>query len=202
MSGKRQRGTCFGTAISAAVLLFAGCSDDTPNEFDRRSLSPMATSAVTETGHLATPIPSSSVVSPVLSAAAPTPLQEAALDAYRQMWAAMLTAAESSDPDAPGLASYATGEALAKLRYSLTADQQHGLVSKGQLRITPEVAAIVGTTAKINDCADDSEWLRYNRDGSLKAGPPGGRRQVAATATIVDGRWKVAELRIDGVGTC
>ncbi|WTW93460.1 hypothetical protein OG216_08770 [Streptomycetaceae bacterium NBC_01309] len=124
------------------------------------------------------------------------------MDAYRQMWAAMLTAAESSDPDAPGLASYATGEALAKLRYSLTADQQHGLVSKGQLRISPEVADLVGTTAKITDCADDSEWLRYNRDGSLKQGPPGGRRQVAATATIVDGRWKVAELRIDGVGTC
>lgn len=189
-----------GVRLLAIVTLVASaaCSTDTSSE-DAASPPPMSAAAP---GAATSVPPAPSEASVTAQPPPPTSPGEAALDAYRQMWAAMLTAAQSSDPDAPDLSQYATGEALAKLRYSLTADQQHGLVSKGQLRIAPEVADLAGTTAKITDCADDSEWLRYNRDGSPKQGPPGGRHKVAATATVVDGRWKVSELRVDGVGTC
>ncbi|MCF2531157.1 hypothetical protein [Yinghuangia soli] len=122
--------------------------------------------------------------------------------AYRQMWAAMLTAALTSDPTFADLERFAAGEALAKLRYSLTVDQQNGLTTKGPLHISAQATLTSGTTATINDCLDDTQWLKYKADGSLKDNIPGSKHHAEAVATLADGLWKITQLRVDGAGTC
>ncbi|HSA48614.1 MAG TPA: hypothetical protein VLH10_00680 [Yinghuangia sp.] len=124
------------------------------------------------------------------------------MNAYRQMWAVMVQAAVTPDPANPALAQYAAGTALQKLQYSLTVDRENGFTSKGTLHFAPRVTSASDSLAQIADCTDDSQWLKYNADGTLKGNTPGGKRQVAATVARLDGTWKVTELHVDGVGTC
>lgn len=124
------------------------------------------------------------------------------MNAYRWMWSAFLTAGLTSDPEAPELARYATGQALAGLKLSLESDRRYGFTTKGPLHIDAQVASVSATAVKISDCVDDSESLKYKPDGSLKDNVPGGRRKTEATVILVDATWKVSDLRLDGLGTC
>ncbi|UGQ13584.1 hypothetical protein LO772_08250 [Yinghuangia sp. ASG 101] len=126
------------------------------------------------------------------------------MEAYKQMMAAMVQASATSDPGFPLLTKYATGEALVSLRYTLTVNRQNGLVAKGPMRMAPELVSVSpdGRTAKIKDCLDDTEWLRYQADGTPQDGLPGGRRSTDADVVLVDGAWKVSVLRVSVTGTC
>lgn len=184
------------------MLGLAGCS----------SAKPSRSSTVTPT--IAMSLPAIPPVPAATTTAAPSPApvlptqgssgsgSDAALDAYRQMWAAMVQAAAVSDPEFPLLSRFAAGEALEKLRYSLASDRQNGFVTKGPLHISPRIASESGTVIVISDCLDDTRALKYRADGSLKDNVPGGRHRVDASVRLIDGVWKVAGFRVEVSGTC
>lgn len=195
-----------GLLLVTTLACSTGCeSDSSPENHNAASGSRPVIPPVSPAG--SSPASSDSAMSPsgaTSGSSRPSSAADAALNSYRQMMAAMVQAAATSDPNFPLLAKYATGEALVSLRYSLNADRQSGLVTKGPMHMAPQVTSVSsdGRTAKITDCLDDSQWLKYKSDGSRKDDVAGGRRRTAAEATQVDGDWKVAVLRVDGTGTC
>lgn len=153
----------------------------------------------------ALPSASTSTASPSVSSSSsgvPSNPADAALYSYRQMWAVMVQASVTPDPENPRLAEFATGNALRDLKLSLLVDQRNGWTSKGTLHFAPRVVSASGTEAQVEDCADDSEWLKYNVGGNLTAPAPGGKRHVEAKVTRVGEAWKVSELSVHEIGTC
>ncbi len=129
-----------------------------------------------------------------------------ALAAYTGMWAAMVKAAETSNPDEPKLRQYATGDALALLVGSLVTDRSRGVVTKGHPVLNPSVTALTPesapTEASIVDCGDSTNWLKYKSNGELADNTPGGRRRITATVKAGDGGWKVTSTTVGGLGSC
>ncbi|WTW98233.1 hypothetical protein OG216_35020 [Streptomycetaceae bacterium NBC_01309] len=195
--GQRSRLILLLAALAATIV--ACTSDGKPS--GARPSPPQ--SNLTDSSQVAgpdSPTRPSSLIAP--SATASSATETAALDAYRKMWAAMVQAAVDPDPANPELAKFATGTALQKLQYSLAVDRENGFTSKGTLHFAPQVTSVGSSSVKIFDCTDDSSWLKYKPDGTLKGDAPGGKRRTEATLTPVDATWKVSDLRVDGVGTC
>lgn len=191
--------------LSAALVCLTAC--DSGSRSAKPTASPSGPVEVTASVSSAGPLPaaSPSTASPQSPASGvPSSPADAALDIYRQMMAAMVQASAISDPDFPLLAKYATGEALVSLRYTLTVNRQNGLVAKGPMRMAPQVVSVSpdGTLAKLKDCLDDTQWLRYKADGTLFSDIPGGRRTTDAEVSRADGTWKVSVLRVGATGTC
>lgn len=126
--------------------------------------------------------------------------------AYRDMWADLVTAAETSDFQSPLLAQHATGGALKLLVQGLARDQLHDIVTRGvtahHQAVTSLSPASDPTRATVTDCFDDTRRVEYTTDGKRAKNTPGGRRSTTAELVKVHGTWKVSELTIAATGTC
>jgi hypothetical protein len=144
------------------------------------------------------PIPDTTTTAP------PTVPTQPALDAYRHMWDAFVSAATTADPDAPSLRRYATGVALARIVAALYLDREQNQVILGNITSTPTADAEHSTTTDVHitDCIDTSLWLIYRTSGGLVDNRPGGPRSTSATVTYLDDHWAVSTLDIAEVGTC
>lgn len=147
--------------------------------------------------------PASSATGTVGPSPADLPRQDA-LDAYRGMWDAVVSAARTADPDAPALRRYASGDALARIVKALFLQREQAQVILGTVETAPTVDTEQSTTTDIhiNDCVDTSLWLVYREAGGLVDDTPGGTHATSATVTDSDGQWMVSTLDVGGVGTC
>ncbi|MGC9667450.1 hypothetical protein ACNTMW_12945, partial [Planosporangium sp. 12N6] len=172
--------------VAGIVLLGAGCqsgkSGDTPTK------TPSAASSATPS------------LGPSAAAA------RDALTAYRGMWNAFVEAAKTSDPDAPDLGKYASGQALRLIASGLYADRSQGKVTKGDVVLNPKVTdakpAQAPTEVTVLDCVDSTKWLEYKASGELWDDKPGGKHRTTATVKLSDGTWKVSSFILEESGTC
>lgn len=134
--------------------------------------------------------------------------RDAAISAYRAMWADFASAGTTSDWRSSMLSRHATGSALDKLTRSLRADSEKGLVTKGSPALKPAVSTVDPESGPakitITDCGDSTSWLKYRKDNGLLADDvPGGRRLIkAAVEKQPDGTWKVSDYGVHQVGSC
>jgi hypothetical protein len=130
----------------------------------------------------------------------------AVLSAYREMWADLVIAADTSDYQSPLLPEHATGDALTLLVQGLARDQLHDIVTRGVTLHHPVVTSLSPATdpdrATVGDCFDDSKWIEYTTSGKRAENAPGGRRRTTADLTKVGGTWKVSELTVNATGSC
>jgi len=125
-----------------------------------------------------------------------------AVSAYRGMWAALVEAARTSDPDAPALRMYAAGDALKLVVGGLVSNREQGKVIKGEVALAPTVSVTTPTEAAVTDCVDSTGWLEYKTSGELWDDRPGGRHRTSATVQVIDSVWKVSAFTLEGSGTC
>lgn len=131
---------------------------------------------------------------------------DGAVTTYRAMWRDLEVAGLTADPASPRLSDHATGSALRLLKFGLSKYRRDGEIIKGAVVLSPQVNSAASsaspTLVKIFDCADDSHWLVYKRDGTLKDDIPGGRYETKATVQRFGDKWKVAGLTMGEVGSC
>ncbi len=142
-----------------------------------------------------------------LTAARTTQAKDEAMTAYLGMWRDMMAAGLTSDWKSERLSVHATGDALLVISKSLYTDHLNGVVTKGSPRNAPTVESVDSsanpTTVMINDCGDDSSWLKYKKDGSLVDDAPGGRSLIRAEVKRSrDGQWRVTRFAMQAVGSC
>ncbi|WP_253838651.1 hypothetical protein [Actinokineospora globicatena] len=134
--------------------------------------------------------------------------KEAALAAYRGMWADFVEAGHTSDWQSVKLGVHATGVALTNLSRGLYADHYNGLVTRGEPVLNPTVSSVEPATEPkkiiVSDCGDSTNWLKYRADtGELADEEPGGRRAINAIAEKQsDGSWKISDYGVHELGTC
>lgn len=149
-----------------------------------------------------------SSVAPAPSPSTADAAKEAALVAYRGMWADFVTAGVTSDWKSARLADHATGVALTNLSRGLYADQRNGLVTKGQPKLAPSVSSVEPAENPVKivvtDCGDSSEWLKSRlSDGAPTGDSPGGRQLIdAVVEKQSDGNWKVSDFGVQAPGSC
>lgn len=131
-----------------------------------------------------------------------TGTEDAAVAAYRGMWAAFAEAAKTSDPDAPDIRRYASGNALKLIVGGLVTNRSQGKVVKGDLVLNPKATVVSPTEETILDCVDATRWLEYRANGELWDDKPGGKHRTTATVENVGGTWKVSTFNLEGTGTC
>jgi hypothetical protein len=148
--------------------------------------------------------PGSSAASPPHASPAAVAGQEA-LSAYLALWDGYVVAARTADADSPLLARHASGAALKQLVDGLERMSRLGIVVKGEpthdARVTTLVPQNQPTQAKVVDCSAAENWITYTRSGA-RTGDRAGRHHIEALVVMADGSWKVAELAVQGVGTC
>ncbi|OLT26895.1 hypothetical protein BJF83_20045 [Nocardiopsis sp. CNR-923] len=136
---------------------------------------------------------------PTLTApASPSPMvEEAALDAYRGMWAVVVEGSHEGAVGHPDLDEYTSGQAL-----ELTTAMLHGAVATGEPEMAPDVVDSDLTespaTVTVEDCIDDSAWSVEVENGGTEGGP----RLVTATVVADNGRWRVDDLWLEDYGSC
>lgn len=133
--------------------------------------------------------------------------EDAALDAYRGMWAAYAKAGLTANPDEPDLSRFASDGALKTLRNGLATYRSKKQVLKGEYVLNPQAAEVALTsspaTVTVTDCIDDSNFLVYNLSGEPINDVPGGRQSARATVTnLAAGSWKVTSFGVQDVGSC
>jgi len=125
---------------------------------------------------------------------------------YRDMWADLVIAAETSNFQSPLLAQHATGTALTLLVQGLARDQLHNIVTRGVTVHHPVVSSLAPagdpTRATVTDCFDNTRWIEYTTSGQRAKNAPGGRRRTTAALTKIAGTWKVTDLTVGAAGTC
>lgn len=152
--------------------------------------------------------PSSRVSTPALSAPSPdarTVALDGAVLAYRGMWQAYVQAAETADPTHPALKKYATGTALQVLTQAVSGLRANGQVAKGQPTLHPRVLRSTGdplSSVEIQDCADSTTSLIYDKKSGKLDDTPGGRRAIGATVIDTIDGWKVSLFGVREVGSC
>ncbi len=134
-------------------------------------------------------------------------VDEAALAAYRGMWQAYAKAGLTANPDEPGLARHATGQALSTLKTGLAKLRKDGEVIKGEYESDPRVVAASPSTepltVSVQDCLDTTRFLTYKAaTGALADDIPGGNRAVRATVVRDGDSWTVSSFGVQAVGTC
>lgn len=168
-------------AVATTVLLVSGCSKRTSS---RR-------------------LPASPATAGVSTAPSPSSVgDKEALAAYRAMMGDLVAVSRNPDENDARLRSHASANALALLRYMMKQDREKNVVAKGHVRVDPTILKSSASQVVLRDCADDSDWLLYSRDGKLENNVPGGRRRIDATLEKRDGGWRVERLYFDEVGTC
>lgn len=182
---RRLRSSRFSTAAClAAGLMVAACGEGAGRQSPVPQRDPVS-------------------VSPTAEGASGT---EAAVATYRSMWVDMEQAGRTADVDSPRLSDHATGAALQLLKYGLSKDRQDGVVAKGTVSVSPRVVSAEPprdpSLVQIQDCFDDTRWLIYKADGTLKNDVPGGHYDTKATVQHTRDGWKVVKLYLGAVGSC
>jgi hypothetical protein len=143
---------------------------------------------------------------PTPSSAPSTDVQTQAIDAYLGAQRAYLKAAESAQPDYPGLATYAAGKAYELLKDGVKSLRDKGLRSRGETKFNPTIVSLeppkTPTKVRIRDCMDTRGSQVYKASGEPYNDIPGGFRRVIADLEKVDSTWKVTGIGIHGVGSC
>ncbi|MFC7326855.1 hypothetical protein [Marinactinospora rubrisoli] len=164
-SSAGRRTTAVGCA--AVLLLTAGCGGSSDSATD-----PAATPA-------ASPAPAT---------------EEAAVQAYTDMWDIVVAASHEGDADPDGLDRHATGDALILMRHALEGAADAEVT--GEPVLNPRTELTEPDQVEITDCVDDSTW-------NIGGGAGGaGQRRVDAAVTHDGLVWRVSELRIWEPGTC
>lgn len=182
----------FGAAVTGLLLLAgatAGCTEDRQPE----------------RGNASSPAPVPSLRAPSQDASSTADAR--AIAAYRGMWNAYAAAGEVADPTHGDLAQYATGDALESLTGALDGYRRKEQVMKGRPVMNPRVASRSPGNpirqVEVEDCADSTHWLVYDKSGALADDEPGGRRSIGATVKDTGGGvWKVSLFGVREVGTC
>ncbi|MBB2943264.1 hypothetical protein FB565_002977 [Actinoplanes lutulentus] len=167
--------------ITTVTLLASGCSAEQPTE-------------------LPTKLPSSAVpAAPILEPGAAA--KEEAVSAYRGMWDSFVEAAKTSDPEAPELREYATGDALKLITGALLTNREEDRVILGELKIDPKVKAMTPADApkeiNILDCVNDEKWLLHKKSGGLVDDVPGSASRTTAKVIRTDDGWRVSGFTIE-----
>lgn len=127
----------------------------------------------------------------------PGPEEAAVLAAYRAEQAAFISAIQTADASAPGLAATMVDPLLTDIRKQLIADRGNGIVGKGDVDLHPHVAWVSGAEAEVVDCAFDRSQLVYVSSGQPvpPVKPP---HAVSITAHLVHSAagWKVSTQSI------
>lgn len=173
------------------LLLIAACGQP------RDAQAPVSVNATT-------PVPS---LAPSPSANPRAVAEREALAAYAGMIRAWVEAAAVADPDAPALRQFASGQALRRMVVNLVIARDEGRVSRGQPTNQPAVTGVspldVPTEVTLNDCLDDSNWLRYKaHTGEVWNDVPGGRHDVTIIVRRLEAGWTVDSFVPRTVGTC
>jgi hypothetical protein len=191
----RAQGRGVSTASSAVVLLLAilvsACASGGVSEPDSGGGGPTLRA------------PSEPPADPVEAA------RNAVEQAYRGMWAAYDQAGRlpEANPSDSRLAIYAAGNAHQRLSAGLGAMQEEGLVIEGEVVLSPEITELSPADspmeARVEDCADSSDWRRVRADGEPFDDEPGGLRRIVADLEVTsDGSWKVTDFAVLEVGSC
>ncbi len=126
----------------------------------------------------------------------------AAVAAYRAMWKELAVASAYADPQWPQLADHADDQALRLLRHGLAAARAEDVVTKGAPEVDPLVMASGANTVRLQDCVDESHWLRYTKAGTPKHDRTGSRSRTDATVTREADAWKVTALTMNESNAC
>jgi hypothetical protein len=146
--------------------------------------------------------PSAAPLSGTPGVSASASAEDAAVAAYRGMWAAFVDAAKTSDPDAPDIRKFASDNALKLIVGGLVTNRSQGKVVKGDVVLNPKATVVSPTEETVLDCVDATHWLEYKTNGELWDDKPGGKHKTTATVKKVDGTWKVSSFNLEGTGTC
>lgn len=140
------------------------------------------------------------------SADARTSAEQAAVTAYRGMWAAFVSAGRVADPKHPDLARYAADDALRALVAAIESNKKDRLIAKGDIVANPRVTELTPANApqqaSVRDCLDTTNASLVKADGSPYQDTPGGRRIVTATVKKLGATWKVISFVPLEVGSC
>lgn len=171
--------------LAVLVMTVAGCQTDpsAPTTESTPTIPPPAA-------------PTSAPSTPSTSASPPA--HTAVLAGYARFWEVYVQAAATADPDYPGLAQVATGQALEGLRLQLTVDRRDRIVARGQpVRSATRITQLAAGRAALIECLDSNRWLAHDAaTGALRDTPSGLVRRVGALLTHTTEGWKVAKLDI------
>jgi hypothetical protein len=131
-----------------------------------------------------------------------TDAKAAILADYRAYWDALVAAGAHADAKSQLLAEHASGTALAQAQAHFEELKRLGQVDRGTVALHPEVIGILPVSAAVRDCPDTSRWQRRDaRTGALRESPDeGGRAEILALMSLIDGTWKVTH--VTGKGPC
>lgn len=108
----------------------------------------------------------------------------------------------TSDADDPRLPEYATGAVLENLQGKLAVRRQSGIRLYGVPQPDVQYVSVVGSRATVRDCLDNSQTGLVDRAGkTLSVGRA--RQETTATLVLLQGTWKVSEIKtVAGGGSC
>lgn len=117
---------------------------------------------------------------------------------YAKFWDAYVEASRTANPEDPGLAEHATGDALKRLRLQLALYRAQKLVARGEpVRTQTRVTRLRGRTADVAECLDSNQWRAYDAATGKPRGRPSGKtNEVRATLTRSGGQWIVSVFEI------
>lgn len=171
-------------AVAAACGLVGGCSDATHK---------------------------SARITPPASSASPTDrtaiAKQAILAGYSGMWSDYEKDELTANWEHPTVVHHATSKALLSLDENLAADHHFGWIGKGHAVLHPAVTSMTPsidpTSARVIDCADLANFLKYvAATGALRDAVPGGTHLVQAQMVFKDGAWKVSDITMGQSGSC
>ncbi|GGK43295.1 hypothetical protein GCM10010124_40090 [Pilimelia terevasa] len=139
-----------------------------------------------------------------------SPSEQAAVDAYRAMWAGLATAARTAKPDHAAVRRYAADQALEAVVEAVRAHRRQRRFVRGSVELAPDLIRVEPSQAPrsvtISDCVDARDWWwpgpGFGPASSGSADALGGRHRTTATVKLRGGRWVVTQLLIDPAGSC
>jgi len=129
---------------------------------------------------------------------------------YKMFWQVRFEANQPPpNPDLPGLADYATGQQLDKVRTETRDNLQQGLAVRhgpsSGARSSVKVLDVAGDEATVQECVVD-DGVRYRFSSGEVVDDSVSTHSVRATMERVDGAWKLAAARLlqewKGVAGC
>ncbi|WP_157436409.1 hypothetical protein [Actinospica robiniae] len=146
---------------------------------------------------------------PTLSPSKATdPAAQAALTAYREMWADFAAVADSGNYREARLGDHMTGKLYLDSSQNLFVTEQRGMVGKGEPRLLRPTVVSENLTAHpavvtVTDCVDGRGFLfYYAATGKLVDDVPGGLQGDTTQMTLVGTTWKGAEEQLGPEGSC
>jgi hypothetical protein len=134
--------------------------------------------------------------------------QQAAIAAFERFMDVFVAANAVPDPDYPGLAEAASGEALDVIVTAVQSNLDLGQRTEGQ----PEILDITVKESSLNTdpvqvaletCQDSTGWVLVDTaTGESVPGDENGRRHIEALVERIDGHWYVTDLAVREAGSC